>query len=262
MNNFLNLFLSGTVVSLPSIIAAAGILINNSRASSRQKSDRSIKMKLELLEGIYSNFDDISDKFVLTMSSIEKRLFNIQEEVLENASDNELQRYVLEMNELAKESIFLAVHKRKILDTYKIKIDADELAKYVVEVTKRIITCADMIVFVTKLYVVKYYETADKSLATQAVIQELKKEKERGELYNQYKDVFDVYMQDMENPRRNLIKEYDSFLVTFDDKEKSSICSSVSLVTKAYIDELNKYGAEPFDQFEDQLVKAINKLVK
>ena len=185
MNNFLNLFLSGTVVSLPSILAAAGILINNSRASSRQKSDRSIKMKLELLEGIYSNFDDISDKFLLTMSSIEKRLFNIQEEVLENASDNELQRYALEMNELAKESLFLAVHKRKILDTYKIKIDADELAEYVVEVTKRIITCADMIVFVTKLYAVKYYETADKSLATQAVIQELKKEMEGDELYNQ-----------------------------------------------------------------------------
>ena len=84
----------------------------------------------------------------------------------------------------------------------------------------------------------------------------------RGELYNQYKDVLDVYMQDMENPRRNLIKEYDSFVVTFDDKEKSSICSSVSLVTKAFIDELNKYGTEPFEQFEDQLVKAINKLVK
>ena len=163
---------------------------------------------------------------------------------------------------MAKESLFLAVHKRKILDTYKIKIDADELANYVVEVTKRIITYADMIVFVTKLYVVKYYETGDKSLATQAVIQELKKEKERGELYNQYKDVLDVYMQDMENPRRNLIKKYDSFLVTFDDKEKSSICSSVSLVTKAYIDELNKYGTEPFEQFEYQLVNAINKLVK
>ncbi len=46
------------------------------------------------------------------------------------------------------------------------------------------------------------------------------------------------------------------------EKYISRICSSVSLVTKAYIDELNKYGKEPFEQFEDQLVKAINKLVK
>ena len=53
-----------------------------------------------------------------------------------------------------------------------------------------------MIVFVTKLYVVKYYETADKSLANQAVIQELKKEKERGVLYNQYKDVLDEIIGD------------------------------------------------------------------
>ena len=38
--------------------------------------------------------------------------------------------------------------------------------------------------------------------------------------------------------------------------------SSVSLVTKTYIDDLNKYGTEPFDQFEEQLVLAIKKLVK
>lgn len=262
MNDFLNLFLSGTVVALPSIIAALGILINNCRASSRQKGDRSIKLKLELLEGIYSKFDDISDDFILIMSSIEKRLFIIQEDVLENGSDNELQTYVLEMNEIAKKAVFLAVHKRKTLDIYKMKIDADELANYVVEVAKRIITYADVIVFVTKLFVVKYYETADKELATQAVIQELKKEMERSKLCNQYKDVFDVHLQYLEDPRRELVKGYNSALVTFDDKEKSSISSSVSLVTKAYIDELNKYGTEPFDRFEEQLVLTMKKLVK
>lgn len=262
MNNFLNLFLSGTVVSLPSIIAAFGILINNCRASSRQKSDRSIKMKIEILESIYRDYDEISDNYILIMSSLEKRLFKIQEEILESGSDNELYSYVLEMNEMAKKAVFLAVHKRKILDIYKMKVDADKLAYYVVEVTKRIIAYADVIALVTKMYVVKYFETADKGLATQAVIEELKKENERSELYSQYKDVLDVYFQDMKDPRRELVKGYNSALVTLDDKEKRDIYSSVSLVTKTYIDDLNKYGTEPFDQFEEQLVLAMKKLVK
>ncbi len=139
---------------------------------------------------------------------------------------------------MAKKTIFLAVHKRKILDIYKMKVDADKLAYYVVEVTKKIIAYAEVIAFVTKMYVVKYFETADKELATQAVIEELKKEKERSELYNQYKDVLDVYFQDMKNPRRELVKGYNSAQVTLDNKEKSGISSSVSLVTKTFIDDL------------------------
>ncbi len=73
-------------------------MINNSRASSRQKSDRSIKMKLELLESIYRDFDEISDNYIMIMSSLEKRLFTIQEEILESGSDNKLYSYVLELN--------------------------------------------------------------------------------------------------------------------------------------------------------------------
>lgn len=196
------------------------------------------------------------------MSSLEKHLYEIQEEILEKGTDNALQNYVLEMNELSKKAVFLAVHKRKILDIYRIKVDADELAKHILEVTKKIVIYADTIAFVTKLYVVKNYETTDKETATQAVIQELKNEVDRRALSDQYGDALDVYLQDMENPRKELVKDYNSALITFDDQEKRNISSRVSLVTRIYISELNKIGFEPLDKFEEQIVTAIKKLVK
>jgi hypothetical protein len=46
------------------------------------------------------------------MSSLEKRLFKIQEEILESGSDNELYSYVLEMNEMAKKLFFSGIQEK------------------------------------------------------------------------------------------------------------------------------------------------------
>lgn len=262
MNTYINLFLKGAVASLPSIIAAVGILINNNRASARQKNDRNIKMKIDLLERIYGTFIDINDSYIDIMSSIEIRFYSIQEEILKSGTENNLQNYVLELNELAKKSVLFAVHKRKVLDLYKIKVDADELAHYIFDVTKEIVSYADAIAFITKLFVIKYYETADSELTTKAVVQELKNEVEKSKLYNQCKDALDVHIQYMDSPRRELIKDYTSILTTFDDIEKRKISSSISPVIKAYLDNLNKYDSEPIEEFEKQLVMALKKLVK
>ena len=47
------IFLSGLVASLPSIIAAMGIIINNRRATVRMKDDRKKSFKLGILEEVY-----------------------------------------------------------------------------------------------------------------------------------------------------------------------------------------------------------------
>ena len=50
------IFLSGLVVSLPSIIAAMGIIINNRRATVRMKDDRKKSFKLGILVQQFSHW--------------------------------------------------------------------------------------------------------------------------------------------------------------------------------------------------------------
>lgn len=262
MNYIIDFFKNGMAISLSAVIALFGILVNNMRATARQKKDRNIKMKVELLERIYSTYDDISDNYIEIQASLDSRLFDIQHEILEKGVEHEYQKYVMEMYEFTKKSLLFAVHRTKILDMYKIKVDAEELAYFIVDFTRTVGIYTDVMVFITKLYVVKYNETSDYELATRMVIKELEAERDNLEEYLQCKDVLEAHKRYLNNSRRKVVKDYNDLLEHLDNTEKREISLRVSNVIEGYLKELRKFGIEPFDELEEQIVKAIKKLTK
>ena len=100
MKQLVSIFMSGAIASLPSIIAALGIIINNNRASARQRKDRSIKIQLDIIEDIYKKFNEISNEYITMAPSVKGKLFEIQEEIIYIGSDNIIQKYIFELYEI------------------------------------------------------------------------------------------------------------------------------------------------------------------
>ena len=125
MNKYLQLFFSGAVASLPSIIAACGIVINNHRASLRQKRDRNIKLELDIIEDIYEKYDVIRKEYIDIMSSTRTNTTRIMQELLYSGQETFKQEYDAKLEEMLKNALFLSVYKRKILEACNIEIDAD-----------------------------------------------------------------------------------------------------------------------------------------
>lgn len=69
MNEYLELFLKGFVATLPSIVAATGIIVNNVSSTARQRREREAKYKIELIEQIYAQYHDIINDFLVLRAS-------------------------------------------------------------------------------------------------------------------------------------------------------------------------------------------------
>lgn len=261
MNEYIIIFLKGAVASLPSIVAVVGIVINNTRASSRQNKDRNIRIKMDLVNDIYKFYNDLSKKYIEMISSVERQLYDIQEEIIYSGTDNCKQRYYSELYEISKQALFLAVYKRKIIDVYELRIDADELAKHICDVVKQIQTYASVIVYISKLYIVEFYKIGNSDLVTEMVINELKADSERIEETKDCREACQILYDLVGNPSEEKVKNWNVYLDSFSEDEKRRISAGVKFIIRSYVKEIDN-KAQFFTDFEEQIANEVKRLSK
>ena len=119
------IFLSGLVVSLPSIIAAMGIIINNRRATVRMKDDRKKSFKLGILEEVYKQYDECAREYINIVSSVSSEMIKIQDELIYRGTDNLAEEYKYRLVEAGKKALYLATYRNSLIKALKVNIDAE-----------------------------------------------------------------------------------------------------------------------------------------
>ena len=99
MNEFAIQVFNGIIAILSVSVAVLAILINNLRATARQKTERKISFKLQLIEDIYCKYKNISEIYLEEIASVESKLYKIHEEIITYGTDIECQKYALELYE-------------------------------------------------------------------------------------------------------------------------------------------------------------------
>ena len=243
------------------IVALLAIVINNVTAYCRQKSERSIKFKIDTLESVYSIYNLISEDFLVLLSSVNSRLISIHEEILFFGTENKRYEYEAELDELYKRALFLAVYKKRVIEALKINLNADELALFISDIIREIKSYISVVSYITKLFVVKYYEFVDIEKATETVVMELHQELEMREKLNN-KEIQQSQLDDFLFMKKEMIKEYNTIVVTFDSIERHKISSRVKLIINEYLSKLEAHGIKPIEDFDIQISNAIKSLVK
>ncbi len=246
------------IVSISSIITVAGIAINNICASARQKEDRSIKLKMSLIEDVYERYSAISKEYIELFSSFETMLFEIHEEMLYSGTDIKKQKFFMDLYELSKKAVLFATYKNKIIAAFDMQISADELAKSIVQVTKKMRTYGNTIEFITKLFVVKYYETNDIELTSRFVIAELEDLVASIDNSNNQKA---TKKNQCSGQQECAIKDYDRLYVDLTKKDKTMISSRIMAIITEYSNDLFCNSVVPLDDFEEQLSRSLSLLV-
>lgn len=261
MDSFFDSFLKGLFSALPAIIAAMGIVINNLRASARNKKDRSIKKKIDIVDEIYNEFIEITKKYIYLSASFSSEMFLAQEELIQYGVDTHSTKIKNEWFELSKKAIYLASSRQLFLKEFNIQIDADELAKTITKHSNKIDSYINVIVYVTKLYIVIFYDTGDLDSTDKLVIEELKKElEERNNSYdNELLDIVEDYCG---SHKKEKIMQFDKAIEAFSDEEKRKISAGIKFVIRMMANELkDKDVLDSFDIFENQVIKEFKKLL-
>lgn len=252
---YVKLFFNGLVVALPSIIAAVGIIVNNVRSSARQRKDRKIKYKLDLIEKVYATYSGISNQYISLQTSIPTRLIDIQKEIVNKGAEGEMQRLMAEMTELYEKTAFWATYKAGVLDLENIELDIDTTAKFFFNNLSNFRAFVEVFARTIKLFVVCLYEEGDIDHARQTVV-------------NQLQEV----MRDIDKATESQIPiskrlwektdDYSKVFETLNEKEKANILNYGNDIMDVFVDAIKKTPVEQLDRFELQVAQRVHELIK
>ena len=255
------MLIDGTVTSLPSIVAAIGIIVNNLRASSRQKLDRRIKYDIDLIETICNKYDEVSNEFIILMSEVETRLYDVQEEIIHYGTDNESQRFMAETMEVVQKTLFLATYKNRIKKARNIKIDSEKLVKGMVDSAERIMVYIRVITYISKLFVVKYHETLDMDITRKEVIEVLKKEVSILDFDYSDMDIRKKKSYYLYDSREETIRNYGDYINSIEDSDKRKISSMMKEIIREFTDKAT-FDCFFLDEYEQQINNALKQVLK
>ena len=255
MSRYIQMFIDGTVITLPSIVAAIGIIVNNIKASSRQKRDRSIGFDLELIEALYERYDNVSKEYIEIVSSISFRLYNIQEEIIYHGTDNELQRYISEVQDFVKRSLFFALYKSKVIEMRRMGISSDELVHSIIDLSQDIVSYARTVSYTSKLYVVKYSDINDINLTREVVVEVLKSKCNFEKNSEHSTGVVEDYLREEE------IKDFGRLVKQLSESEKRAISAEIKRIIREYETSINT-ETKFLDDYEEQINRALKRVIE
>ena len=263
MEDFWKLFFSGAVASLPSIIAAIGIIVNNWRASSRQKKDRSIKLKTDLIEKVYEEYNSLANNYLEIVEGFRRRLLSIHREVLFVGTEDELKNYLLELKELQKKAIFFAAYRYTMIDAYNLDISADEMVKSIIESANKTILSASLVAYITKLFVTDYRRTKDFEITRENVVSDIRDKNGFTDYYKSNIDSWGIPILLQEEINKNdLIKNYREQRECLDNHILGLLNESIMKVIEKYVDSLECSCSEALDLYEEKLAASMKQLIR
>ena len=257
------IFLSGLVASLPSIIAAMGIIINNRRATVRMKDDRKKSFKLGILEEVYKQYDECAREYINIVSSVSSEMIKIQDELIYRGTDNLAEEYKYRLVEAGKKALYLATYRNSLIKALKVNIDADEMAIYLNDTYNKMVVWTNELVMISKLFIITYYETADFDKTINEVIEILRKKVEDIKKNVDLTYELKVYNACFENEYEQKLDKYSEVISSFDDNEKNEISGSMKFLIDKISSSLEEYTqSKKLEQFSSKLSEEIYKLLK